>query len=115
MSPAADPLKRIKNSLMLRVKDSKKSESQYAKSQDIYLTSNYGSDFDFEKLFQGIDDVLFIHDDYISEFRYLLSKKTKKKKTKKLFAQKNTLKKFFNKLEFSKFIVILGIGHPTRR
>jgi len=61
-----DPLKRLKNSLLIRINKDDEGKEWYDKPRNIYLPKIYGNENDLETLFEGID-VSFVHPCYIED------------------------------------------------
>ena len=85
-----DPLKRLKESLLVRIRKNRKKE--YEHPDNVYLSKIYGNKNDLETLFYGIDvnflhpcyveDILREHKEKISALKGKLAEKSKKWKNK---------------------------------
>jgi len=64
--PKEDSLKRLKESLLIRIDKDDEGKQWYDKPENIYLPKTYGNENDLEKLFEGID-VNFVHPCYIEQ------------------------------------------------
>jgi len=79
--PKEDPLKRLKESLLIRIDKDDEGEEWYDNPENVYLPKIYGNENELEKLFEGID-VSFVHPCYIEEDVEKLDKEISEKENK---------------------------------
>ena len=73
----ADPLDRLRKSLLLRT-DKTIDGTDYDHPESIYLPKAYGNQNDLETLFQGIEGIRFVHRDYIDSTAKKRSRRKRK-------------------------------------
>ncbi|MCX7811237.1 MAG: DUF3883 domain-containing protein [Leptospiraceae bacterium] len=99
-----DPLGRLKKSLYIRINKTVDGTNDYDHLENIYLPKIYGNENDLESLFDGIEGISFLHQEYIEDIirKYRLEKrKVKKSKVdiqKKREAEIKDWREFFVKL-----------------
>jgi hypothetical protein len=76
-----DPLKRLKNTLLIRINKTINEAAYYDHPANIYLPKDYGNSNSLELLFEGINDIAYIHLEYIDDI--LKNYRSKKRKGEK--------------------------------
>lgn len=101
-----DPLRRLKESLYIRINKTVNS-TNYKPPQEVYLPKIYGNENDLETLFEGIDDISFVHREYIDDIIKKYRQAKRKNKKNKVEIKKKREKEI---RELREFFVKLGVN-----
>jgi len=104
-----EPLKELKENLFIRVDKTRNQAILYEKPEEIYLSKNYGNDNDLEYLFEGINDVFFIHKEYYDYTANKYKNLETNEKGEKLEENKNK-----EISEWKQFFITLGVNELPR-
>ncbi|MGC8886386.1 MAG: sacsin N-terminal ATP-binding-like domain-containing protein [Verrucomicrobiia bacterium] len=105
-----DPLGRLKNSLYIRVYNCVKCNN-YEHPQNIYLPNIYGNRNELEHLFEGIEDIYFVHREYIND---IIDKYRRIKRKNKILIKESKQKRDREILEWRDFFLKIGVDDKPR-
>lgn len=102
-----DPLGRLKRSIYIRINKTIENVNDYDNPQNIYLPKIYGNENDLESLFEGIENVKFVHREYIDDIikKYRQVKRKDKKNKADIRNKRETEIK-----EWREFFIKLGVN-----
>lgn len=102
-----DPFRRLKESLYIRINKTVNGIDYYDHPQNIYLPKIYGNENDLEALFEGIENISFVHEEYIAYTTRLDSqnKKDSKENNADIVKEREAETK-----EWREFFIKLGIN-----
>ncbi len=103
-----DPLWRLKKSLYIRINKTV-NETNYDHPQNIYLPKTFGNKNNLESLFEGLENISFVHREYIDE---IIEKYRQDKRKAKSMKSKEDIKKRREAdiEEWREFFVKLGVN-----
>jgi len=103
------PLDRLKKSLYLKSYQLIDNKEEYKKPNEIYLSKEYGNKNHLEKLFKNIEDIYFIHNEYIEDILETY------KKFKRYKDKKNYIKEKSKEIkEWQEFFIKIGVNEILR-
>ena len=102
-----DPLGRLKKSLYIRINKTVDGTNYYDHPQNIYLPKTFGNENNLESLFEGIENISFVHREYIDEIikKYRQAKRIYKKSKADIKKRREAEIK-----EWREFFVKLGVN-----
>jgi len=105
-----DPLARLKTSLYFHVAKTVNGTNYYDHCRNIYLPKVYGNKNDLESLFGGIENVSFVHREYIDDIIKKNQQLTAKHKGSKTALKQLRRKKEADIREWKEFFIKLGVN-----
>lgn len=114
----SDPLQKIIDNLWIRFDHPDLTIRHHSHAMYLYLGKAYGNDNDLEKLFEGIADIKFIHEQYVQDsiarIRKGVGKQNEDNLKKRIEKEKSEWRRFFRRLGVEEKIRVHEILEPSR-